>query len=256
MPEDPIKAALAELCAPRPAQHDPTLPACPLCGALALAGYAWVIWSDLAHDCHCVLERDHEYASGLLRLHRADRALPTYLAGLPERYRRYTLHNAPETPAHRPALSAARQLDGRWMYLFGAPGAGKTHLAVGLGRAYAEMGRTARFWSVNELVAVLRDAAFGRAARPDLLSADVLILDDAGKLKPTDFAYEQIYNALEGRWARERTTLITGNHNPGVVGLRLTPDGNPDAAAALTSRMGSGHVFEITGDDGRWGGGL
>ncbi len=252
--DNPFTQALAQLPNVGPARHDPHLPGCPVCGAPALLGYQWLTWSDLEHDCDCILTHDAEHTAGLLRLHRERMALPNFMANLPQRYKHYTLANAPETPHHVAALKAARQLDGRWLYIHGPAGAGKTHIAVGAARAYAEMGRTARYWSVNELVAVLRDAAFDRAPRPDLLSADVLVLDDAGKLKSTPFAYEQLYNTLEGRWAREKTTIITANHPAFRVSAMLTPEGNEDSAAALASRMGSGYVLPISQDapDGRF----
>lgn len=256
MTANPFLAVVKRLRRSGPfAEHDLGLPACPQCGRPALAGEPWEAWDRLTHDCHCCLDDELAYNDGLRRLWASKMALPHYLAGLPERYARYTFDRIERTPENAPAIDAARRLDRRSLFLHGPAGTGKTMLACATAHAYAASGVTARYWSLNELIGVLRRAAVGEAPTPDLLSVDVLVLDDAGKVKPTGFVYEAIYNCLEGRWSREKTTIITANHKPRVVGLALTPEGDADAASALVSRMGSGLVFEMDGRDARWKGG-
>ncbi|PYE51036.1 ATP-binding protein [Deinococcus yavapaiensis] len=237
--------------AKRVTAHNPTLPACPTCNAPAFVGYAYTPWSDIAHDCNCVADREGAYLVGLRRAWQARTALPAYLATLPERYRAYTLPGLRTTFENTQARAACEGLDRANVYLYGPAGTGKTYLAVATGRAYAEQGRSVRFWSLNLLIGAYRDAIANRTRAPELASVDVLVLDDCGKLKPSEYVYEQVYNLLEARWADAKTTMFTAQHNPGKVALTLTPAGNEDAAGALASRMGSGYVFEIAGDDER-----
>ena len=84
---------------------------------------------------------------------------------------------------------------------------------------------------------------------PDLYEPDVLILDDLGKVKPTDFVYQEFYRLVEGRWADELTTIFTANHRASDVSRNMSPDA--EGAAAILSRMASGVVVEVKGPDER-----
>lgn len=246
---------------PAPVTVDPTLPVCPLCGAGAVAGVPYTSYESLTHDCNCAVDAPAEYQVKLRRLWNVSQAPALFLHDVPEEYRAYSFSTLTMTPAKAPVVRALRRADGQNVFIFGDPGVGKTELAVAAGRAYAERGVSTRWWSANELVTALREhtgmAMAGlklneRPAKPDLRTPRVLILDDLGKLKGTDFVYSEIYNALEWRATNGRTTIITAQHDPGGVALILTPGGDEDAAGALASRMGKGHVFEVRGDDCRY----
>lgn len=238
---------------PAPTAVDTSLPACPCCKAPALAGYAYAAWNDVAHNCDCVIEREQGYLHGLRRLWQQRNAYPHYVATLPERYQGYTLDNLRQTPANAAALQAARAgLTGN-LYLYGPAGTGKSHLAAAAAAHLAEQGKTARFWGMASLFAALRSSFSGETQRPELLHWDVLVLDDIDKLKPTSYVYETVYALLEERWARQKVTIFTAQLNPDRAARVLTPEGNELAADPLASRMASGIVAKIEGEDGRFG---
>lgn len=249
-----ILQALATV--PRPVREPPPaphLPPCPLCQAQARAGYAHASWSDLAHLCDCDCEAPAAYLSGLRRIWRGKNALPHYLATLPSRYHGYTAATINRTDENAPVMEALKAgLTGN-LYLFGPAGTGKTHLAVAGARRMAERGKTARFWGMASLIAELRAASGGEMPRPELGHWDVLVLDDIDKIRPTAFVYETLYALIEDRWANEKVTIFTAQHDPNGAAVVLTPDGSELAADPLASRMASGKVLKVAGDDRRAG---
>lgn len=194
---------------------------------------------------------DREAAERDRRAEARERAEARYVASLPPRYRDCTLTTLRVHAGNQAAVSAATRLEpGQSLYVWGPAGNGKTHLAVATGRRLAAEGLTVAFHGVVELFARLR-ASFGPGggAAPDLETPAVLILDDLGKLKPTEFAYEVVYGALEYRWSHLLTTVFTANHRPSVAAARLGADA--ESAAAVLSRMAAGAVVEVRGPDGR-----
>ena len=54
-----------------------------------------------------------------------------------------------------------------------------------------------------------------------LITADVLVLDDLGTEKPTDWVREQLFLVINSRYEECRPMIITSNYAPGSVGHRL-----------------------------------
>lgn len=121
--------------------------------------------------------------------------------------------------------ATADQLDGelaqlvsRWVaggftsnaLLLGNVGVGKTHAAIAMLRLAAEVGYSIRFSPVVELLDQLRPGSSGgdieQALRPD-----VLVLDDLGGEKPTDWTAERLYAVVNRRWLEQRPTIATSN---------------------------------------------
>lgn len=201
-------------------------------------------------------DKNHPYYAGqrdlMAEYERENRTRITnrYIDALPSRYRNYTLDTLRRHPGNQAAINAATNLTlGANLYVWGPAGNGKTHLAVATGRHYATRGHHVRFWGVVELFNRLRNSFHTNEPRPDLERPEILILDDLGKIKPTEFVYETFYGALEHRWANEKTTIFTANHRPSETARHMSTD--PESAAAILSRMASGTVVEIRGKDER-----
>lgn len=220
-------------------------------GLADLAGFpAWlgIAWrpKDPNHPYH---QRRREAFEEIERESHARNAA-RYVEQLPSRYRAYTLDALRQNPGNQAAIKAAADLPpGQNLYVWGPAGNGKTHLAVATGRRLAGEGRRVRFWGVVELFNTLRSSFGTGAERPDLERPEVLILDDLGKIKPTEFVYEVFYGALEHRWANEKTTIFTANHRPSDAAQHMSSDA--EGAAAILSRMASGVVVEVRGADQR-----
>lgn len=242
-------------CAPGPLparrsapQNDPRLPPCPLCGATALES-AYRFAEDISHDCDCLRDREEEYYRGLRQLWRGRVCLEQFLAGVPRRYRGFTLEGYVREPASAEALAAAQGLrPGEFLYLYGLPGRGKTHLAVAAARRLATTGRRTLYLGEAEYLEAIYRAIRGQGEAPDYRPAEVVVLDDAGKIKPTDFAYQTLYALLEHFSSEGKTLIVTSNYPPLQFARRLA-GGEAEAAAAIASRLTQGYVLEVGGRD-------
>ena len=237
----------------RPREISDSLPACPCCGSPAYDG-EWRGAFDLHHTCDCILERAVSYERGVQQLWERQQRERRYLETLPTRYRAYTFESFERTDGNTVPLEVAAQLEaGRTLFLWGNPGNGKTHLACAIGFRALERGSVV-FWNVAALYGRLRECVAHDLLKPNLLAPSVLILDDLGKVKASEFVYETLYGCLESRWSNAKTTILTANHKPGVVADRLTPAIlDQQASDAILSRLVAGHVVEITGEDRREG---
>lgn len=103
-----------------------------------------------------------------------------------------------------------------FIYLYGAPGNGKTHLAGAAAMRLVDTGHTTRFYRMVDLARVLRDAS---VSDPGMLTSlmrqienvEILILDDFPPEHITPFLYEQIYAMLDYRYITGAATIITSN---------------------------------------------
>lgn len=100
----------------------------------------------------------------------------------------------------------------RNLLLVGNVGAGKTHAALAITRAAITNGHTAVFWPVVELLDALRptnDQATDTYERA--LKRDVLVLDDLGAEKPSDWTAERLFALINRRWLEQRAVIATSN---------------------------------------------
>lgn len=109
-----------------------------------------------------------------------------------------------------------------FLILHGNVGAGKTFAAVAAIREVRRRyGRHCAFWPVVSLLERYRatfdaDRAMETSATIDaeLRRAHVLVLDDFGKQKSTEWAQQQIYRLVNERWSSRRGLIVTTNVNP------------------------------------------
>lgn len=104
-------------------------------------------------------------------------------------------------------------------------GRGKTHLALGIGWQWIGNGYgPVKYWQVSELLDAMRaeydnppkseyghpiPGAFDRAK-----GADLLILDDLGTEKSTEWAIDKLDTLINHRWIEEKCTVFTTNLQP------------------------------------------
>lgn len=100
--------------------------------------------------------------------------------------------------------------------LFGAPGVGKTHLAIDFGRLAVERGYSVRFYSAANLMAVLEKASREDSLEDklkELAKPSLLIVDEIGYLPYTpDVA--RLFFLLVAKRYEKKSILITSNRPP------------------------------------------
>jgi DNA replication protein DnaC len=110
------------------------------------------------------------------------------------------------------------------LFLLGPPGVGKTHLAVAMLRNVIECkGARGIFYDTRELLRVIRSTygadPLSRLTESDVLrpvvDADLLVLDDLGAEKTSEWVEETLNYIVNSRYSERRLTLFTSNYDIG-----------------------------------------
>src|SRR5579875_1342942 len=165
---------------------------------------------------------------------RAERRLARMIerARIPQRYAHSTLEEfMPNYAGRNESLSnalitarnfAREYLPGRGeagLLLTGSIGVGKTHLAIGILRALiSERGATGLFYEYRDLLKHVQNSynQSVEATELDILrpvfEAEVLVLDELGASKPSDWIFDTVAHILNTRYNNMKTTIITTNY--------------------------------------------
>jgi DNA replication protein DnaC len=143
---------------------------------------------------------------------------------------------------HTLALIRAWLESTTWLYLYGPVGRGKSSLAVACA---AELRQVALYVLVSRMLMRLRATYDGdgreREVLESLFSVPVLILDDLGKERRSDWALEKLFQVIDERWANHKRTVITSNFDIDTLEERFG-----DAGEAVSSRIrGAARPFLI-----------
>jgi len=148
-------------------------------------------------------------------------------ARIPKRYEHCELSNF-EFDGPCRALAAARlaackfveeyPVDNTGLLLIGSIGVGKTHLAVGIIRELIlGKGIPCLFFDYRELLKEIQNSynASVRTTELEVLrpvfNTEVLVLDELGAVKPTEWVWDTVSLILNTRYNDNRTTIITTN---------------------------------------------
>ncbi|HEY6446835.1 MAG TPA: ATP-binding protein [Acidobacteriaceae bacterium] len=132
---------------------------------------------------------------------------------------------------------------GRGLLLTGSIGVGKTHLAVGILQALiVEKGVHGLFCDYRELLKQIQHSYNPQVATTEMeilqpvFDAEVLVLDELGAAKPTDWVWDTVALVLNTRYNDKRTTLITTNYADLAPGA--ANGGNGASRAAREETLG------------------
>jgi DNA replication protein DnaC len=151
--------------------------------------------------------------------------------------------------AHISASRFVQEFDpreGAGLLLVGGIGTGKTHLAVGtLKELIAARGCTCLFYDYRELLKQIQNSYNDSVQATELqvlrpvFEAEVLLLDELGAVKPSEWVWDTVSLILNTRYNDNRTTLITTNFadEPAASATR-TASLSPARAAAREETLG------------------
>jgi DNA replication protein DnaC len=133
------------------------------------------------------------------------------------------------------------ETDGRGLLLTGSIGVGKTHLAVSILRDLViEKGAHGLFCDYRDLLKQVQNSWNKQVATTELeilkpiFEAEVLVLDELGASKPTDWVWDTVAHILNTRYNDKLTTIITTNY-PNVSPLGA--GGSEDVAYITRNAM-------------------
>ena len=115
--------------------------------------------------------------------------------------------------------SSKRNDEGLGLIFTGGTGTGKTHLAVAVLRELAEVHDVrGQFWDYHELMREIRNSYNPATAVTEyellepIIDLEVLLLDDLGAWKMTDWMNDTLFYILNRRYLARRPTIITTNY--------------------------------------------
>jgi DNA replication protein DnaC len=146
---------------------------------------------------------------------------------IPRKYRGVSFDRPPVTEMPSATVQVVRAYlrnldqrleEGRGLWLYGDVGTGKTTLAMLVSTEALKRGHSVAIYSVPRLLAEIRDTYDAdRGERTyaglfqQLVTVDLLHLDDLGAEKQTDWVLEQLYSLVNERYEEERSIVVTTN---------------------------------------------
>jgi DNA replication protein DnaC len=179
-------------------------------------GSTWVVdeETNLARVCRCREQRIRRVVSGGIG------------TGIGRRFLEVSFEREPivslDSLVLRQVRGFVRGIDehlgaGRGLWFDGPVGTGKTSLAILVAKAAKAAGRSYAVYPVPRLLAEIK-RTFDRDASDNYLaffrrlcSVDLLVLDDLGAEKQTEWVLEQLYSIVNERWQDRRSIAVTTN---------------------------------------------
>ena len=180
---------------------------CPLCYGSGME----IVTGKGARLCKCRKQKSHANLIEKVRI--------------PKRYtdchfHNYNAQNHSQTFAKNFAFNIAKNYPAivRGLLLMGTVGVGKTHLAVSILKGLTERGITCLFYEFGALLKSIQDSynSISQTSESKLLQpifdAEVLVLDEIGASKPTDWVRDTMANIINTRYNDKKLTIFTTNY--------------------------------------------
>lgn len=144
---------------------------------------------------------------------------------IPKRYtechfHNYKAFNKSQESAFRFASQVAMQYPAveRGLLFMGSVGVGKTHLAVSILKGLTERGFNCLFYESGSLLKEIQNSYNANTQTSELkvlqpiLDAEILVLDEIGATKPTEWVRDTMANIINTRYNDRKLTIFTTNY--------------------------------------------
>lgn len=130
----------------------------------------------------------------------------------------------PENPSQERAARFAMQFTQEYpavdkgILFVGSVGVGKTHLAVSILKGLTERGFSCLFYEFGSLLKEIQDSYNASTQTSELsvlspvLTSEILVLDELGASKPTDWVRDTMAHIINTRYNENRFTIFTTNY--------------------------------------------
>ncbi|WP_078380796.1 ATP-binding protein [Sutcliffiella halmapala] len=182
-------------------------------------------WQEYENECDCRLAQETMEAEKLRRHKYFEQ-----FCIVPKELEKATLENfkvdySSQGEALANAMDFFDQFTGKEnLYFYGRTGRGKTHLAVGLYKYFKQNNITAMFFDVPKLMETIvasweNDSGYSESKfMKAIAEVDVLILDDLGVERISEWVDQTIYSILNQR--QGKSIVFTSNIHPGDLTKR------------------------------------
>lgn len=134
-------------------------------------------------------------------------------------------------------------IEKKGLILIGNNGVGKTHLACSIANKLIENGTPVIYGTLINLLAELRNSydTDNNISEMEIIklyeNVDLLIIDDLGKEKPSEWGLEKLFTIVNSRYENNLPVIITTNYNQNSIIERLSINGEIDTAKSIISRL-------------------
>jgi DNA replication protein DnaC len=185
--------------------------------------------------CECVakkLDEDTKKAADRSREHELKRLFSIHNLG--ERFNESNFTNFIAREGTEKCFKLAQKYvnefeawEGESLLFWGEPGNGKSHLATAVANELTAKGKRVVFISMPDLLEKIK-ATFNRNSTESeaeimrgLQMCDLLVIDDIGAEKVSDWVQEVIFRIVDGRYKKVKPILVTSNLEPKELAERI-----------------------------------
>ena len=135
------------------------------------------------------------------------------------------------------------EVERKGLILVGNNGVGKTHLACSIANELIKNGIPIIYGTLINLLAELKNTydVYNNISEMKIIKlyekVDLLIIDDLGKEKPSEWELEKLFTIINSRYENNLPVIITTNYNQNSLIDRLSINGEIETAKSIISRL-------------------
>ena len=135
------------------------------------------------------------------------------------------------------------EVERKGLILVGNNGVGKTHLACSIANELIKNGIPIIYGTLINLLAELKNTydVYNNISEMKIIKlyekVDLLIIDDLGKEKPSEWGLEKLFTIINSRYENNLPVIITTNYDQNSLINRLSINGEIETAKSIISRL-------------------